>query len=101
MKYTFSSIPDHTPYTTRHDWFNAWLKHDKGVERFKQFILDCFETCPDIPEERRIFSAEQNALEIIDDVYCGKFKHLKQYPKFNVPPPPKYYDDFDSSESEP
>ena len=32
MKYTFSSIPDHTPYTTRHDWFNAWLKHDKLID---------------------------------------------------------------------
>lgn len=93
MKYTYSSAFGHTPNTTRHDWFNAWLKHDHGVERFKQFILDCFETCPDIPEEQRNLSAEENALEIIDDVYCGKFKRLKQYPKYNIPTPPKYFDD--------
>lgn len=93
MKYTPSPIPDQTPCTTRHDWFNAWLKHGGGVESFKQFILDCFETCPDIPEKDRERMAGDNALEIISDVFHGRFKLLMCYPKYHIPRPTKRHDD--------
>lgn len=80
MKYIPSQIPDHTPYETRHDWLNAWLKHDKGVERFASFIRECFENHPEVPAHISDKYAKEEALSIIDDVYCGKFKKLKQYP---------------------
>jgi hypothetical protein len=85
MKYTPSPIREHTPTETRHDWLNAWLKHDKGVERFASFISDCFETHPDIPEHIHNKRANEEALSIIDDVYCGRFKKLKQYPTHHIP----------------
>ena len=73
-------IPDHTPCESRHDWFNAWLKHSDALKDFTTFIRECFETHPDIPEDVLDKRAKDEALSIIEDVFCGRFKKLKQYP---------------------
>jgi hypothetical protein len=89
MKFELSPIRDDTPCETRHDWLNAWLKHDSALKKFTEFIYECFETCPDISPSLRWKLSEQNALAIIDDVYCGRFKTLKQYPIGHIPLPPE------------